>query len=40
MKKKIDGIRELGILGIGENFRMLWYVVVLIVSMITNEEKN
>ncbi len=30
MKKKFDEIRELGILSIGENFRMLWYGVVLL----------
>jgi hypothetical protein len=31
---------ELGILGIGEKFRMLWYALVIIVSMITNEGTN
>jgi hypothetical protein len=30
MQKKIDDIREFGILGVGEKFRMLWYALVLL----------
>ncbi len=40
MKKQIDDIRELGSLGLGENFKNVMICSCIIVSMITNEGTN